>query len=78
MCIRDSLFAVLLGGSAIVEIVFSWGGSGQWAVDRILALDIPAIQGFVLVAGTVTLLTYVFLDIVVAKLDPRISYGKRS
>jgi len=72
------LFAVLLGGSAIVEIVFSWGGSGQWAVDRILALDIPAIQGFVLVAGTITLLTYVFLDILVAKLDPRISYGKGS
>lgn len=69
------LFAVLIGGAAIVEIVFAWGGVGEWAVARILSLDIPAIQGFVLVAGTVTLLTYVLLDILVAALDPRISYS---
>lgn len=68
------LFAVLIGGAAIVEIVFAWGGVGEWAVERILSLDIPAIQGFVLVAGMVTLLTYVVLDIIVAALDPRISY----
>lgn len=68
------LFAVLVGGAAIVEIVFAWGGVGEWAVGRILALDIPAIQGFVLVAGVVTLLTYIALDLVVAALDPRIKY----
>jgi ABC-type dipeptide/oligopeptide/nickel transport system permease component len=72
------LFAVLIGGAAIVEIVFAWGGVGQWAVERILALDIPAIQGFVLFAGVITLLTYVALDIIVARLDPRISYAKAS
>lgn len=68
------LFAVLVGGAAIVEIVFAWGGIGEWAVGRILALDIPAIQGFVLVAGVITLLTYIALDLVVAALDPRIKY----
>lgn len=68
------LFAVLIGGAAIVEIVFAWGGVGEWAVERILSLDIPAIQGFVLVAGVITLITYVTLDVVVARLDPRISY----
>jgi ABC-type dipeptide/oligopeptide/nickel transport system permease component len=72
------LFAVLIGGAAIVEIVFAWGGVGQWAVERILALDIPAIQGFVLFAGIITLLTYVTLDIIVARLDPRITYESRS
>lgn len=68
------LFAVLVGGAAIVEIVFAWGGVGEWAIERILSLDIPAIQGFVLVAGVLTLLTYVALDVLVARLDPRISY----
>lgn len=68
------LFAVLVGGAAIVEIVFAWGGVGEWAIERILSLDIPAIQGFVLVAGVLTLLTYVALDLLVARLDPRISY----
>jgi ABC-type dipeptide/oligopeptide/nickel transport system permease component len=70
------LFAVLVGGAAIVEIVFSWGGVGEWAVNRILSLDIPAIQGFVLVAGFITLVTYVALDLIVALLDPRITYER--
>ena len=68
------LFGVLVGGAAIVELVFSWGGVGEWAVNRILSLDIPAIQGFVLVSGAITLLSYVVLDLVVAALDPRITY----
>jgi ABC-type dipeptide/oligopeptide/nickel transport system permease component len=68
------LFAVLIGGAAIVEMVFGWGGVGEWAVGRILALDIPAIQGFVVVAAVVTLLTYIALDLLVAALDPRIKY----
>lgn len=70
------LFGVLIGGAAIVEIVFSWGGVGEWAVNRILSLDIPAVQGFVLVAGFITLLTYVVLDLLVAVLDPRITYER--
>lgn len=68
------LFGVLIGGAAIVEIVFAWGGVGEWAVGRILSLDIPAIQGFVLIAGLITLATYVLLDLIVALLDPRIAY----
>lgn len=69
------IFASLFGGAAVVETIFSWNGMGQWALDGILRLDIPVIQGFVLVAGIITLLIYTLLDIVVAWLDPRISYG---
>ncbi len=69
------IFASLFGGAAVVETIFSWNGLGQWALDGILRLDIPVIQGFVLVAGVITLLIYTLLDIVVAWLDPRISYG---
>ncbi len=69
------IFASLFGGAAVVETIFAWNGMGQWALDGILRLDIPVIQGFVLVAGIITLLIYTLLDIVVAWLDPRISYG---
>jgi peptide/nickel transport system permease protein len=68
------LFSTLIGGAALVEVVFAWGGIGEWAIGRILNLDLPAIQGFVLVAGLITLLTYIALDLLVAALDPRISY----
>lgn len=69
------IFASLFGGAAVVETIFSWNGMGQWALDGILRLDIPVIQGFVLIAGVITLFIYTLLDIVVAWLDPRINYG---
>lgn len=68
------LFGTLIGGAAIVEQIFGWGGVGQWALEAILAKDVPVIQGFILLSGLVTLLAYLALDIVVAILDPRISY----
>jgi len=69
------LFAALIGGAAIVESVFAWDGVGPWAIDAIIRLDLPAIQGFVLAAGAITLLTYTLLDVLVAVLDPRVRYG---
>lgn len=69
------LLAALVGGAAIVETIFSWGGFGQWAIDSILKLDLPDIQGFILFAGLGTLIVFTALDILVAVLDPRVRYG---
>lgn len=68
------LFGSLVGGAAIIETIFSWQGAGQWALEAILKLDIPVIQGFILAAGVVTILIYLFLDVLVALLDPRVRY----
>ncbi|QCX27926.1 ABC transporter permease [Nocardioides jishulii] len=69
------IFAALLGGEAIVEKVFAWDGIGTWALNGILRLDLPVVQGMVLVAGALTLITYTLLDIVVGLLDPRIKHA---
>lgn len=69
------IFAALLGGEAIVERIFAWDGIGTWALEGILRLDVPVVQGMVLVAGAITLITYTMLDIIVGLLDPRISHG---
>jgi peptide/nickel transport system permease protein len=69
------IFAALLGGEAIVERIFAWDGVGTWALQGILRLDVPVVQGMVLVAGAITLITYTLLDIVVGLLDPRISHA---
>lgn len=66
------LFGALLGGAAIVETIFSWQGVGEWALDAMLNLDIPAIQGFIVVAGVATILLYLALDVAVMLLDPRV------
>ena len=69
------LFAALIGGAAIIETVFAWGGFGQFAIERILQLDIPEIQGFIVMAGLITLLVFLVLDLLVIFLDPRVSIG---
>lgn len=68
------LFGAMVGGSAIIETMFSWQGLGQWGLNAIIALDIPAIQGFVIVTGLFTMLVYLALDLIVAALDPRIKH----
>lgn len=69
------IFAALFGGEALVERIFAWDGLGAWALDGIVRLDVPVVQGMVLVAGTITLLTYTLVDIVAGILDPRISHA---
>lgn len=66
------LFGALLGGAAIVETIFSWEGVGEWALEAMLNLDVPAIQGFIVVAGLTTILLYLALDVIVMLLDPRV------
>jgi peptide/nickel transport system permease protein len=68
------LFGALIGGAAIVETIFNWRGIGQWALEGMLKVDVPQIQGFVLVAGVATLFVYLALDVAVVLLDPRVSY----
>ncbi len=69
------LVGQIVGGTTVVELVFAWQGIGLWGLNGILNPDVPVIQGFVIAAGTATLLTYLVLDLVVIALDPRITYG---
>jgi ABC-type dipeptide/oligopeptide/nickel transport system permease component len=66
------IFAGLIGGDAIVEIVFSWGGLGSWSVSSIEQLDMPVTEGFVVVVATATIVVYLLLDMLQLALDPRL------
>ncbi len=70
------LLAGLIGGVAIVEKVFSWGGVGQWTVDSMQHVDMPVIQGIVLFSGFATVVVYLATDVASGILDPRIPLGK--
>jgi peptide/nickel transport system permease protein len=63
----------LLGGSVLVESVFSWGGMGQYAVQSVTQADYWPLQGFVLVAAMYMAINYLILDIVNMVIDPRIA-----
>lgn len=63
----------LLGGVVVVEIVFTWPGIGRLAYDSVLRRDYPLVQGAVLLMAMAFLLINLVVDLVYAKLDPRIS-----
>ncbi|SDG30945.1 ABC transporter permease [Desulfosporosinus hippei] len=71
-------FGHMLGGSVIVETVFSWPGIGKLLIDSIFAKDIPVVQGCILlIAGTYALVN-LLVDLSYALMDPRIRYGRES
>lgn len=65
-------FGHLLAGAVIVETVFAWPGIGKHAVDAIYNRDYPVIQGFVVLAGTIFVLVNLVVDLLYARLDPRV------
>jgi peptide/nickel transport system permease protein len=64
-------FGWLLGGAAIVEIVFARPGLGQLIVQGILDRDYPIVQGAVLLATAVYLGVNFLVDIGYVLIDPR-------
>jgi peptide/nickel transport system permease protein len=67
------LYGYLIGGAVLVEIVFSWGGAGQYAVQGVLNSDIYPVLGFVLFSAVFSLVVYIVVDLIYVLLDPRIS-----
>jgi ABC-type dipeptide/oligopeptide/nickel transport system permease component len=67
------LYGYLIGGAVLVEIVFSWGGAGQYAVQGVLNADIYPVLGFVLFSAIFSLIVYIIVDIIYFLVDPRIS-----
>lgn len=62
----------LLGGSVIVETIFSWPGIGRFAVDAIFSKDYIVIQGYVLLMAVIVVLINLAVDLCYLLLDPRI------
>lgn len=64
----------LLGGSVVIENVFSIPGIGNLIVSSVTARDYPMIQGIALFFGLLVITINLATDIVYALLDPRVSY----
>lgn len=67
-------FGALLGGSVVVETVFSRQGLGFMAADAIQSLDIILVQGTVMLAALAFVLVNLLVDLSYSLLDPRVRY----
>jgi peptide/nickel transport system permease protein len=65
----------LLGGSVILEQVFTWPGMGRLFFESIAERDYPTIMGLTLIFSTMTLAGQLLADVLYAVVDPRIHYS---
>jgi len=63
----------LMGGSILVETVFSWPGTGLLLNNAIFQRDIPVLQGTILVLSMFFVTLNLLVDLAQALLDPRVS-----
>ena len=65
----------LIGGSVIIESVFSLNGVGKYVLEAILRRDLLVVQSMVLIFAVTYVLANLLVDLGYAWLDPRIRYG---
>lgn len=66
-------FGSTLGGSAIVESIFTLGGVGSLAIESVTMRDYPVIQGYAAFMAGLYLIVNFLVDVISKRIDPRIS-----
>ncbi len=64
----------ILGGSVIVESIFSIPGMGKLGFEAVLSRDYPVIMGIFTISSLLTLIGFLLADIIYVLVDPRIRY----
>jgi peptide/nickel transport system permease protein len=65
----------MLGGSVVVESVFSLPGLGRLAYESVVQRDLNTLLGIVFVSALLVIIINFLVDLVYARLDPRIAGG---
>ena len=67
-------FLGLIGGSVIIERIFTWPGVGLLLFDALLSRDHPVIMASVVIGAVLTVVGYLLSDILYALFDPRVRF----
>ncbi|MEQ8701940.1 MAG: ABC transporter permease [Bauldia litoralis] len=68
-------FTFLVGGTVLVEKIFSYPGIGNMAIDAVINRDLPLIQGLVLTFAVLFIAVNLLVDMSYAVLNPRMRHG---
>jgi len=74
VAMKGMSLAAIIGGSVLVETVFSIPGMGRLAVEGLFSQDYPVVQATLLIVATFTLLMNLLIDLSYGWLDPRVHY----
>ncbi len=75
--ILASILPGLIGGSVIIETIFSIPGLGQLGYESVLARDYPTVMALFTVSAVLTLIGILVSDLLLSVVDPRIAFGRR-
>lgn len=68
-------FAYMLGGTVIIENIFSLPGMGQYFYQALIQKDLPVIQGVVLLTALIFVVLNLAVDLFYAYLNPKVRLG---
>jgi peptide/nickel transport system permease protein len=73
--LAGSILPALIGGSVVVETVFSIPGMGRYAYEGILARDLNVVLATTTLSAVLTLFGILLADLAYAVVDPRIRHA---
>ena len=68
-------FTFLIGGTVIIERLFSYEGLGNMAIDAVINRDLPLIQGIVILFAAIFTAVNLIVDLSYAAFNPRLRHG---
>jgi len=68
-------FTFLIGGTVIIERLFSYEGLGNMAIDAVINRDLPLIQGIVILFALIFTMVNLVVDMTYALLNPRLRHA---
>ncbi len=68
-------FTFLIGGTVIIERLFSYEGLGNMAIDAVVNRDLPLIQGIVILFALIFTVVNLVVDMTYAALNPRLRHA---
>ncbi|MFT4149466.1 MAG: ABC transporter permease [Paracoccaceae bacterium] len=68
-------FTFLIGGTVIIERLFSYEGLGNMAIDAVINRDLPLIQGIVILFAVIFTAVNLCVDLLYTVLNPRLRHA---
>ena len=71
VAMMGTLFGFMLGGVVVVEQLFAMPGMGLYGVNAVNSSDRTALEGFLIVVATISLVVFLIVDLINMTIDPR-------
>ena len=70
----SGIFLIILSGSVLFELVFSWPGMGRLFIEAINSRDYPIMMALFVIGSFLGILGLLMVDILYSFVDPRVKY----